>query len=58
MILCHCWTMDCILKERCAGIVNFELIYMQDFKKYTVPTNLWEQLFPKIPTNLSEQYTF
>ena len=22
----------------------------QDFKKYIVPTNLWEQLFPKIPT--------
>ena len=31
---------------------------MQDFKKYTVPTNLWEQLFPQIPTNLSEQYTW
>ena len=30
----------------------------QDFKKYTVPTNLWEQLFPQIPTNLSEQYTW
>ena len=31
---------------------------MQDFKKYTVPTNLSEQLFPQIPTNLSEQCTW
>ena len=31
---------------------------LQDFKKYTVPTNLWDQLFPQIPTNFSEQYTW
>ena len=28
LIIHHYWTMDCLLKERCGGIVNSELNYI------------------------------